>query len=176
MYAGTVPVMQPRDVMVEFYDRLPDLVHRAVDGLDASSLAARPGAPTANTIAWLVWHLTRVEDSHIAELLDEEQLWASGDWAASFGLDPDPSDTGYGDEPGDVARIQPASAEVLLRYFDAVHARTQEYLASLDTDALDDIVDRRWDPPVTRAARLVSIVDDCVQHAGQAAYARGLLG
>jgi len=40
---------------------------------------------------------------------------------------------------------------------------------------LDRIVDRRWDPPVTVGVRLVSVADDCLQHAGQAAYARGLL-
>ena len=39
----------------------------------------------------------------------------------------------------------------------------------------DRVVDRTWDPPVTLGVRLVSILDDDTQHAGQAAYVRGLL-
>ncbi|SDH95043.1 mycothiol transferase [Agrococcus jejuensis] len=159
----------------ELYGRIPGEVRRAVEGLTPEQLVARP-ADGANTIGWLVWHLTRVQDHHVSELLDEPQLWQSGDWAASFGLDADPHDTGYGHDAADVARVRPASADAALAYFDAVHARTTAYLATLAPADLDRVVDERWDPPVTLGVRLVSIADDDVQHAGQAAYARGLLG
>ena len=43
-------------------------------------------------------------------------------------------------------------------------------LEGLAPDDLDRVVDRRWDPPVTLGVRLVSIADDSLQHAGQAAY------
>ena len=43
------------------------------------------------------------------------------------------------------------------------------------TDAdLGRIVDERWDPPVTLGVRLISVISDGLQHAGQAAYVRGL--
>jgi hypothetical protein len=32
-----------------------------------------------------VWHTARVQDHHVAELLDEDQLWVDGDWARRFG-------------------------------------------------------------------------------------------
>ena len=123
-----------------------------------------------------MWHLTRVEDSHVAELLEADQLWATGDWAARFGLDPDPSNTGYGHSPEEVAAVRPDGAGALGDYLEAAHARTCGFLEGLAPGDLDRIVDDNWDPPVTMGVRLVSIVDDCLQHVGQAAYVRGLLG
>jgi hypothetical protein len=117
-----------------------------------------------------------VVDHHIAELLDAPQLWATGEWAGRVGLDPDPSNTGYGHSPADVAAVRPESAAALLDYLGAVDERTRSYLEGVVDDDLDRIVDRRWDPPVTLGVRLVSVADDCLQHAGQAAYVRGLLG
>jgi hypothetical protein len=151
------------------------LARHAVDGVDLTRLT-EPPRPGANTIAWLVWHLTRVQDHHVAELLGAHQIWIGGDWARSFGLDPDPSNTGYGHAADEVATVRPAGAGALLEYLDAVDRRTRSMLKGLSPADLDRIVDRRWDPPVTLGVRLVSVADDCLQHAGQAAYVRGLLG
>jgi hypothetical protein len=161
-------------LLLELYGRIPPLARSAVEGLDAAALARAPGTE-ANTIGWLIWHLTRVEDSHVAELLEADQLWATGDWAGRCGLDPDPSNTGYGHTPEEVAAVRPDGPEVLLDYLDSAHARTCSYLEGLDPGELDRIVDRNWEPPVTLGVRLVSIADDCLQHIGQAAYVRGLL-
>jgi uncharacterized damage-inducible protein DinB len=166
--------MNVNDLLVEAFDRLPGLVRSAVDGLTPDQLAWSP-APGANPVGWLVWHLTRVQDHHVAELLGQDQLWVTGDWAGRFGLAPDASDTGYGHSPARVATVRPDSADVLVDYHDAVAARTREFLRGLAPEDLDRVVDKRWDPPVTLGVRLVSILDDDTQHAGQAAYVRGLL-
>jgi hypothetical protein len=163
------------DMLLELYGRIPPLARRATDGVDPARLV-EPPAPGANTIAWLVWHLARVQDGHIAELLDSDQVWAGDDWAAGFGLDPDPWNTGFGHTAEEVATVRPASPSALLDYLDAVDERTQAFLRDLEPADLDRVVDRRWDPPVTLGVRLVSVADDCLQHAGQAAYVRGLLG
>jgi hypothetical protein len=162
-------------LLLELYSRIPPLAHHAVDGLGVDQLTERPG-PQANTIAWLIWHLARVQDDHVAEILGADQLWAHGDWARQVGLEPDPSNTGYGHSVEEVAKVRPERPVVLLEYLDAVAARTREMLRSITPAELDRIVDRRWDPPVTLGVRLVSIADDSLQHAGQAAYVRGLLG
>ncbi len=167
--------MDVSDLLIESFGRVPPLVREVVDGLSAEDLA-RPPAEGANTIGWLVWHLIRVQDHHVSELLDEEQVWVGGDFAGRFGLDPDPDATGYGDDPEDVRRVRPDGPDAVTDYLDAVWDRTNDYLAHLHPDDLDDVVDERWDPPVTRGVRLVSVVDDCTQHVGQAAYVRGLLG
>jgi hypothetical protein len=161
-------------LLIELYGRIPPLAERAVSGLPAERLAEPPG-PGRNTIAWLVWHLARVQDSHIAELGPDDQLWASGDWAERLGLPADPGNTGYGHTPEEVASIQPPDGDVLLDYLTVVADRTDDFLTTLSPARLDEVVDDRWDPPVTLGVRLVSVADDCLQHAGQAAYVRGLL-
>jgi uncharacterized damage-inducible protein DinB len=163
-----------KDVLIEAYDRLPELVRRAVDGLTPEQLTWSPAAG-ANSIGWLVWHLTRVEDHHLSELLGADQLWVTGGWAERFGLAPHPQNTGYGHSANQVATVRPEGPEALVDYFDAVHARTVGYLRGLSGADLDKVVDERWDPPVTLGVRLVSVVDDASQHVGQAAYLRGLL-
>ena len=162
-------------LLLELYSRVPPLARHAVDGVDLDCLT-QPPSPGANTIAWLVWHLARVQDHHVAEILGVSQLWAEGNWAAGFGLDPDPGNTGYGHSKADVTTVRPKRPELLLEYLDAVDRRTRLMLAGLAAADLDRVIDRRWDPPVTLGVRLISIADDCLQHAGQAAYVRGLLG
>jgi hypothetical protein len=167
--------MDVSSLLLELYGRIPPLARHAVEGVDLGCLT-EPPASGANPIAWLVWHLARVQDHHIAEILDTDQLWVGGDWAPRFGLGPGPGNTGYGHSPEEVAAVRPERPEVLLEYLDAVDARTRTTLEGLGAADLDRIVDRRWDPPVTLGVRLVSIADDSLQHAGQAAYVRGLLG
>ncbi len=166
--------MDVAELLHELYGRIPPLAHGAVAGLDSEELRRSP-RPDANSIGWLVWHLTRVQDHHVSELLDEPQVWSTGEWPARFGLDPDPDNTGYGHEPDDVAAVRPDGPDALIDYLDAVQSRTMAYLADLAPSDLDRIVDRRWTPPVTLGVRLVSIADDSLQHVGQAAYLRGLL-
>lgn len=167
--------MDVSGLLLELYGRVPPLAREAVDGLTPDQLVATV-VPGTNPIGWLVWHLTRVEDGHVAELVEDDQLWVHGDWAPRLGLDPDPSNTGWGHGSEDVARVRPDGPEVLLDYLDAVDGRTRTMLEGLTPADLDRVVDRGWDPPVTLGVRLVSIADDALQHVGQAAYLRGLLG
>jgi uncharacterized damage-inducible protein DinB len=163
-----------KDVFEEAFGRIPGLVDRAVKNLTPEQLRQAP-ADGANTIGWLVWHLARIQDGHLAELLDAEQLYLTGDWAPKFGLKADPSDNGYGHSAAEVAAVRPESWQVLADYYAAVHERTLAYLADRSDADFDEVVDGAWDPPVTLGVRLVSVINDDVQHAGQAAYVRGLL-
>src|SRR2546421_4686240 len=156
--------MNTSELLIELFDRIPPLVREAVDGLDTDALCAVP-AGQANPVGWLVWHLTRVQDDHIADIVEQPQLWATGDWAPRFGLAPDPSNTGYGHGPSDVGAVRPESAEALIAYHDAVASRTREFLETVTDAELDRIVDERWNPPVTLGVRLLSVADDDLQHA-----------
>ena len=166
--------MDTASLLLELYGRIPPLAARAVEGLNEEELCRAPGSG-ANPVGWLVWHMARVQDHHVAELLDTEQVWVDGDWARRIGLKADPSNTGYGHTAEEVATVRPENAAVLLDYLEEVQGRTTAMLEGLTPDDLDRVVDKRWDPPVTLGVRLVSIADDSLQHVGQAAYLRGLL-
>ena len=165
--------MLSADVLADAFGRVRDAVHPAVNGLGPDELAARPD-PRANSIAWLVWHLTRVQDDHVADVAGTEQVWTAGDWVGRFGLPLDPGDTGYGHDAGQVGLVR-APADLLLGYYDDVHRRTLQFVRGLHEADLDRVVDERWDPPVALGVRLVSIIADDLEHCGQAAYVRGLL-
>jgi hypothetical protein len=167
--------MDVSEILLETYGRVPPLVRDAVEGLTEAQLAQRPG-PDANTVGWLPWHLTRVQDHHVAELLEQEQVWTTSDWAGRFGITADAEDHGYSHDPQQVAAVRPDSPDAVIGYHEAVWSRTRAYLGTLGPADLDRVVDERWDPPVTLGVRLVSVVDDALQHVGQAAFVRGLLG
>ena len=162
------------DLLLDAFGRIRGLVHHAVDGLTAEQLAFRPDAD-ANSIAWLVWHLTRIQDDHVAEVTGSPQVWTEHGWAERFGLPLDVADHGYGHTSEQVAAVRVGSGELLTGYHDAVYEQTVRYVATVADADFERIVDRRWDPPVTLGVRLVSVVSDDLQHAGQAAYVRGLL-
>jgi Protein of unknown function (DUF664) len=160
-------------VLDDAYGRLPRLVHGVVDGVSDAELTARIG-PVANTIAWLVWHLTRIMDDHIADAASTAQIWTAAGWCERFDLPFDAAATGYGQQSREVAALRAAPA-LLLGYFDAVFGRATQFLAELSDADLDRIVDESWDPPVTLGVRLVSVAGDALEHAGQAAFIRGVL-
>jgi hypothetical protein len=166
--------MRSRDLLLYAYEQVQENLRPAVGGLTPEQLVWRPG-PKANHIAWLAWHLARIQDSQVSEVAGHEQVWTAEGWYDRFGLPFDPSATGYGFTPEEVAAVRVSSADLLLDYAAAVQARTAEFLRGLSDDDLDRVVDRRWDPPVTLGVRLVSVLADDLQHLGQAAYVRGLL-
>jgi uncharacterized damage-inducible protein DinB len=165
--------MTSADLLVDAFGRIREVVHDAVQGLSADELAFRVD-PEANSIAWLVWHLTRVQDDHVADAAGFEQVWTSQGWVDRFGLPFHRLDTGYGHSADDVAAVRVSSRKVLTAYHDAVHEQTEQYVQDLTDDDLTRIVDDAWDPPVSLGVRLVSVVGDDMQHAGQAAFIRGI--
>lgn len=166
--------MDVADLLTDGFGRVRGVVHDAVHGVSRDRLAERPQG-SANSVAWLVWHLARVQDDHVADAFGVDQVWTAHGWAERFALPFPVSATGYGHTDADVAAVV-APAELLTGYLDAVHDQTCAHLAGLDPAELERVVDRRWDPPVTLGVRLVSVLSDDLQHAGQAAYVRGLLG
>lgn len=160
-------------LLVDAFGRVKESVHATVEGLTRDQLTHRVDRD-ANTIAWLVWHLSRIQDDHLAALAGDEQVWHRDGWMARFSLPFGPEEHGYGHSSHDVAAVDVPAVD-LLGYHDAVHARTVGYLRTLVEQEYGEVVDDAWDPPVTRAVRLVSVVEDGLQHAGQAAFVRGIV-
>jgi len=161
-----------RELLRDAFTRLIEHVDEVTDGLTDDQANYRP-SPGANSIAWLIWHSARVQDIQLAPIAGVDQVWTRDGWVDRFGLDLPRNDTGYGHGPDEVAKVQ-ASADLLAGYYHAVHKLTLEFVAGVTAEDLGRIVDPGWDPPVTASSRLVSIIDDCAQHLGQAAYVRGI--
>ena len=165
--------MTSADLLVDAFGRVRDAVHEAVEGLTAEQLAARI-SERANSVGWLVWHLTRVQDDHVGEVAGLEQVWTAQGWVERFGLPFHAADTGFGHHSDEVTAVR-VEAGLLLGYHDAVHEQSVGYLRGLSDAELERVVDRAWTPAVTLGVRLVSVVSDDLQHAGQAAFARGVV-
>ncbi len=165
--------MEIADIFVDAFTRIKEGADATLEGLGEAELTLRADAQ-AISIAWLVWHLTRVEDDHVSDVAGSEQAWTAEGWSERFGLPFDKRAHGYGHSSEEVAQVR-VGADLLRGYRAAVSRRTLEFVKGLRPGDLDRVVDRRWDPPVTLGVRLVSVVEDEFQHIGQAAFVRGLV-
>lgn len=167
--------MEWRELIVDGYDRLSDLMKEALAGLSTADLDRQPHRD-CNSLGWTAWHGTRVQDSQIAELMGEAQLWIRDGWHKKFKRPADPDDTGYGHTLAQVRAFKTPSARIQLDYSRATVERTKQYLASLNPSDLDRELDEPWQKPLpTVGVRIVSVLADCHQHAGEASYIRGFL-
>jgi hypothetical protein len=164
--------MSAADLLIDGFGRVRENVHHVLDRVSEAALQYRVD-PAANSICWQIWHLTRVQDDHVAAAGGRTQVWLS-DWAKRFDLPLDPGDTGYGHTSDQVAVVR-APASLLTGYHDAVYEQTIAFLRTLTDDDMSTIVDRNWRPPVTMAVRLVSVLADDLEHVGQAAFIRGVI-
>ncbi len=170
------PRSAAQELLRDSFTRLIEHVDNLVGGLTDDVATYRP-TPDANSIAWLIWHSARVQDLQVCDIAktlpNPGDVWTRDGWVDRFGLDLPRDDTGYGHSADDVGKVR-APAELLAGYYHAVHDMTLEFVNTLSDADLERIIDRNWDPPVTASMRLVSVVDDCAQHLGQAAYLRGI--
>lgn len=164
--------MTPAELLTDAFERVLEDGLALLDGLDEKQLTRRI-TPGANSIAWLVWHATRVQDDHVADAAGLQQVWVARGFVEAFDLDLDADDTGYGHTAQQVGKVR-ASATLLADYLRATHQQTIAYVGGLEAADLDRVVDTNWDPVVTLGVRLVSVVNDDTQHVGQAAFLRGL--
>lgn len=166
--------MTTQDLLIDAIGRSREVGHHVVEGVELADLNRRI-LGTGNSIAWLVWHLAREQDVQVAQLSGTEQVWLAAGWVDRFGLDLPRESMGYGHTPAEAAKVVVDDPALLTGYLDAAADATVEYLRGVNAAALAAVIDRNWNPPVTLGVRLVSIIDDAAQHAGQAAYVHGLL-
>ena len=167
--------MEWQALLIDGYGRILEVLERTLRGMTPEDLNQQP-KPDCNSMGWLTWHLTRVQDDHVAGLMGEEQLWTSEGWHARFNRPPENGDIGFGHSPEQVAAFRSPDIETMLGYHSAVLERTRRYIRSLSASDLDRELDEPWYQPLpTVGVRLISVLADNLQHAGQAAYVRGLL-
>jgi hypothetical protein len=165
-----------RAILRDSFTRLIEHVDELTNDLSDEVAFYRPttvSGQQANSIAWLIWHSARITDAQLAHIAAIEQVWFRDGWVDRFALDLPRDAHGYGHTPDEVGKVR-APGNLLKGYYHAVHRMSLEYVAGVTDEELARIVDENWNPPVTASARLVSIIDDCAQHLGQAAYLRGI--
>ena len=163
------------ELLTDAFGRIRETVLDVMSGLTPDQLTRRLD-PEANPIGWLIWHLTRVQDDHVAGAFGVRQVWRDGGWAARFGLPEGTMEIGYGHRPAQVAAVSAkvsADPALLVEYHEATYQQTVKHVSAIKDADLARVVDRSWTPAVTLGVRLV--IDDDMQHAGQAAFVRGLL-
>ena len=167
--------MTSAGLITDAFGRIRETVTDTLYGLTAEQLTYRIDAD-ANPIAWLIWHLTRIQDDHVSAAFGMPQVWSDGGWAARFGLPSGSADTGYGHNRVQVAAVSEACAAsaLLADYHEAVYEQTVKLVSGITDADLERVVDRSWRPPVTLGVRLISVLNDDTQHVGQAAFVRGI--
>ena len=166
--------MEAKDIVIDALGRIRSILHRTLAGLSLDEIHRQP-RPDANSIAWLTWHLTRVQDNGISGLFDQEQAWISQGWHGQFAMAADPDNEGQGHTPEQVAAFRAPAIQTLLDYHDSVWTRSQNFVIGLaPADFNRELNEPQYQPPPTVGVRLVSILSDNLQHAGQVAYLRGV--
>ena len=172
-------IMTTLEMLIDVLSRSRERFDRAFDGVTLEQANTRPApdlAPRIDSLTWLAWHTARELDIQVAPLGGVEPVWVTGGHRERFAL-PLPDNTqDWRHTPEEAAQVVVSDLSLLFAYLDDAYALATTYLRSLTPETLDDIVDDSWDPPVTRAVRLASVVDDAAQHSGQAVYTRRLLG
>ena len=167
--------MNTADIAIDHFGRVRRLLAMCIEGLTVEQLMQQPD-PESNPLGWNAWHLTRVQDHQISGLAGREQAWIVDGWHERFGMEADPQNNGVGHSMDEVRAFQSPEASVIIEYYDAVYARTQEYLQTITPEALDRVLNEpRWDPMPTVGVRIVSVMHDCSMHAGEMAYLKGML-
>jgi hypothetical protein len=162
--------------ILDIFLRIAQDLEQVLEGLSLEELHHQP-SPDSNSIGWLTWHLTRSHDRNISELAGQEQLWITEGWHARFNRPPDPAETGFSHSAADAAAFRVPDSRVLLAYQHAVVERIRQYiLRMLSEGELErEVYSPTLRNTVTVRRRLVGIINEGLQHAGQAAYVRGLL-
>ena len=167
--------MEWKDLVTQNFGSTLGVLERTLKGLTQEDLIWQP-RPDCNSIGWTTWHLTRALDGLISSLTGDEELWTRDGWCSRFNRAPDPTDTGFGHGPEQLAAFKCPDIDTLLGYHRAALEKAQSCLATLNSSDLDLKIDdsmSQFFPTV--GSRLVVLLDEIQQHAGQVAYIRGLL-
>jgi uncharacterized damage-inducible protein DinB len=154
-------------------DEYLDGLRRAIEGLTPAEARWQPTVHT-NHIAWLVWHMARVEDRLVSQYLrGTTEVWTAEGWADRFKMSPESH--GGGQTMEDVRAMPDILLTDLMAYFEAVRAVTHQYL----DPATDADFSREYRHPrrglVTGTWIMVHLIVEESQHTGQVGLIRGMM-
>jgi uncharacterized damage-inducible protein DinB len=165
-----------RHLIEDIFVLIAQELERVLVGLTIDNLNQQP-RPDCNSIGWLAWHLTRSQDRMIEDLTGEEQTWSKDKWYLKFHRPPDATETGLHHSVEDIESFNSPDGATLLAYHHAVLEQTRRYVSQ---QLSESELDRPFTSPTfahrrTPGERIMGVINDNLQHVGQAAYVRGLL-
>ena len=166
--------MQTVEMLVDALDRAEERFLETIAQMNVEQLNTMP-ADLIKSVTWLTWHTAKMIDQQLSELAGKEPLYTSQVWVQKFDLDLPLDTQDWIHTPEQARKVQVEDKELLVDYLQAAVAFGRDYLSKLDLTTLDEIIDESWEPPVTRAVRIISTLDDASMHSGQAVYTRRLV-
>ena len=150
------------------------VLRRALSELSTEELNSHPCGPGTNSIAWLIWHLTRIQDLSASARMGKDQAWVAEGFHAKFGMEADfmkfNSFT-----PEELDAFPQMDAESLLGYYECARGYLTEYVNSLSASDLDAPVPPRPHGPENVGDALGITLADNTQHFGQIAFIMGVV-
>ena len=123
-------MVSPMQPLLTAHERNWEMIETALEGLDEGTLSRQP-SEQCNSIAWLLWHMSRVLDMVVhSRTRDRPQLWITEGWHKKFGMSDDAEDRGVGWTAAQVSGWRPPPLEVQMDYYYAVKAATKDFLTS----------------------------------------------
>src|SRR5512136_1939402 len=117
--------MEPMDFIAQSLNMAQDGLTRSLADLTPYDVAWRP-QPESNSIGFILWHMTRSEDSLVNGLFrgGKPQLWETGKWGEKLGLNPDPKNSGNGYTREQLVSFPTPELSKLVDYHKAVRVNT----------------------------------------------------
>ena len=145
-------------------------IERLRDGITDEQFYHQPTADS-NSIAWLVWHLSRWRDRTSAIVTGETQIWITEGWSERFGISEER--TGLGDTADQVAGFR-TERDLVLSYADAAHRTIVDRVFRLTAEQLEEPVEGLPGEPRPGWQVLAGVIGDSTEHVGQINYLRGM--
>ena len=165
--------MEANELLTNLLKGNRSMVRKALDGLSDKEVATRPNSE-CNSMAWLLWHLSRAEDGLVSSLDGSAELWNDG-WAEKCGISAETKGMGFGHKAEDLESFGVGSVDALKEYFGQTEKKVADYLASLSSEDLDKQVPSMMGDGTVPLGNIVQvIVNEAMVHGGQIAYLRGL--
>lgn len=163
--------MEAKEVIIKSLGQSRRFLLNALDELTQEEVAWSPN-PECNSIAFILWHIARLEDVFINSVIQgERELYEKEGWREKLGTPTGDTGTRYTEE---MLRVWPVpEMEVLQGYADSVREKTLVFLESIPPEKLSE-VPRPDRSPDTMGALLGGLSTEIAMHVGQICYLRGV--
>ena len=161
--------MDAKEVILRSLEQSQGYLTQALDGLTQEEFAWSPTAE-CNNIAFILWHIARVEDFFVNRVIQrEKELHEAEGWQEKLGTPV----KAYGLTVEELQAWPVPKMEDLKVYANAVREKTLAFLGSIPPEKLDE-VPRPDRSPDSIGVTLGHMCTEVALHVGQICYLRGV--